>query len=256
MILVALALSLVTACAGVSTPVAVGPLPEPEEVVKRLTARRTAVRSFIMQGQISLIYPEGELHGDHLIHGVFPDHLRADIVGPFGQPVMSLATDGRRLTVLLFKENRAYQGTASRHNLGRFLGIAMSPAEIYALLTGNPPVLLHQSAAVARAADGGAAQIKLLAQSGAVEQGIDFDLADYTVTRTWLKVIDGPGALSAVYGDFKAMGAGRYPRRAELDDGNGRTLTLQNDDLEINSTVKGDLFVLPPPAAMKTEPLP
>ncbi len=255
MILAALATCLVTACAGVSTPVVVGPLPQAREVVKRLNARRTAVRSFVMQGQISLVYPDGELYGDHLIQGVYPDHLRADIMGPFGRPVMSLATDGRRLTVLLFRENKAFQGPATRQNLGRFLGIPMSPAEIYALITGNPPLVVYQEATVVRAAGGGA-QLKLLASGGAVGQGIDFDPTDYTVTSAWLRVIDGPVALRATYSDFQPWQGARYPRQAELRDSQGRTLTLQNDEMDLNRAVSGQLFTLRPPAAMKLEPLP
>lgn len=246
---------LLGACASLSPNLEVGTPPTPQEAVQRLDARRSSVRSFIMQGQISLIYPQGELYGDHLIQGVYPDHLRADVVDPFGRPVMSLATDGRKLIVLSFTDNIVYQGPATRENLGRFLGIAMSPSEIYALITGNPPVLAHTNATVTPTESADIMQLKLVHTSGSVGQGLNFQVGDYAVRGSWLRQIGGSATMSAVYENFKTFDLGRFPKRVELADSNGRTLTLENDDLSINPKVPGSVFEIKAPPSMKIKPL-
>lgn len=255
-----LALSLYLLCAACAAtqhpPLEIGALPQAAEVVARIDQRRLAVRSFVMQGQIRLVYPDGELNGDHLIQGVYPDRLRADVISPFGQPVMSLAINGQRLTVLAFRENKAYQGLATRRNLARFLGIAMSPAEVFALITGNPPLLKHDQSEVLATDQKAVAQLKLVAPGGALAQGVDFYLADYAVRGAWIKEADGPFSLACQYDGLKATDAGRFPLRVELSDNHGRTLTLDNDDLSVNSPVSGRLFDLAVPPTMTVEPLP
>jgi hypothetical protein len=247
---------LLPSCATIPQSPVIGRLPEPEFVVERLEARRLDVRSFQLQGQVDIESRGEELLGDHLIVGQYPDSLRADILGPFGRPQMSLALKGGELTVLVFSENRAFRGPASPNNLGRFLGVGLDAAALYDLLTGSPPLIKFKQAQLVTTADSAVAQLKLVDDSGSLGQVVEVHLGDYTVNQTWLRSMDGPTRLSCVYDNFRATSLGRYPSRIELSDNQQRRVSLINDDIKLNPLVDQSLFELSVPTAMPLEPLP
>ena len=83
----------------------VSPL-SPSQARAGLEARRLAISSFQLQGEISVKTSQGELNGDHLILGKFPDRLRAQVLGPFGRPLLTLVSDGYKLVVLDYDRNQ------------------------------------------------------------------------------------------------------------------------------------------------------
>ena len=181
-----------TSCAHLPGGPVISDLPAPQTARQGLENRRLAVKSFAMSGEIDLKTPQGELHGDHVIIGQAPDRLRAEVLGPFGQPLLRVVVDGRRLSVLSFRENRAYVGAASRHNLARFLGLSLSPSEVFAVLIGAPPLLAQGSRARVSPVEGGEGVLLRLVEPGRqVSQGIVFDQGDFAVHRAWLEDADG-----------------------------------------------------------------
>ncbi len=255
LVLAALCLAL-SACATPPQGPAVLELPPAGAVIKRLEARRLSVRSFAMAGSIWAETGDGGLSGDHFIHGVYPSRLRAEVMGPFGRPVLLLIADGARLTVLDYRQNLAYVGPANRSNLARFLGLRLSVGEIYSLLSGSLPLLPHQGERVAPAPKAGAAMLELLAPGGAVAQGITFSLEDFSVLEGWLRQFGRSPVFSAKFSDLAARGPGRFPMRIELSDDNGRQVVLDNDTLEINPPVDGALFEPRLPPGIKVRALP
>lgn len=249
--LVAASLALAS-CVHMSGPPALGSLPTATEVRTRMEARRLAVKSFIMSGAIELVAPQGELHGDHVILGAFPNRLRAEVMGPFGQPLLRVICDGVTLTVLSFRENKAYQGPASRTNLARFLGLALSPTEMYAVLAGSPPLLPADSRdEVAVTSLSGQAMLKLVDLSGRVAQELIFSLKDFAVERAWLLEGEGRWGLELEYGRLQPALASRYPLYLKVKDQESRLLVLDNEELKLNQAVDQALFRGWVPAGME-----
>jgi hypothetical protein len=210
-----------------------------------------------MSGALDLTAPQGELHGDHLILGASPDRLRAEVVGPFGQPLLRVVTDGIHLTVLAFRENRAYQGPASRANLARFLGLALSPAEVYAVLAGGPPLLpADAKAEVFPATLDSQALLRLLDSSGRVAQQVVFNRSDFAVQRAWLQEGQGRWGLELDYGRMLPALGSRYPRYVKVNDQEGRLLVLDNQELKLNSRLDPALFQGEVPRGMEVVRLP
>jgi outer membrane lipoprotein-sorting protein len=231
-------------------------LPTAQQALERLAQRRQAVQSFSLLGEIMLQTPRGELYGDHLVMGAYPDRLRAEVVGPFGRPVLNLVSDGAWLAVVDYQEGRAYWGRATRANLRRFLGLYLSLEEIYALLTGCPPVLEQAAGArVVEASGRTAARLELMAPGGAVAQSLTFSPADYQVTATRVHQWGGGLDLAGRFGRFQPAGAFSYPRRVELTDGDRRKVVLTSDRLEINPSLDSSLFEPKPPPGMPVEVL-
>jgi outer membrane lipoprotein-sorting protein len=235
-------------------PVA-GQLPSGGHVMERLEARRQAVRSFSMQGEIQGQNRAGEINGEQRIMGRYPDRLRAEVMGPFGRPALLLMCDGVRMAVLAYGENKAYRGPASRANVARFLGLSLTPAEIYSLLTGSAPLLAGAQATVQASSQAGRAVLQLR-DNARLEQGIIFSLDDYTVFESWVSDRGQGNSLNAKFEALTSQAQGRFPKRIHLADQEGRALTLDGDLLRINPTLDDQLFEPNLPPGMEVQELP
>ncbi|MBU4277910.1 MAG: DUF4292 domain-containing protein [Proteobacteria bacterium] len=233
-------------------------LPLAQEVRARLEARQQAVSSLVLSGEVELVAPQGTLNGDHLIMGLAPDRIRAEVLGPFGQPLLRVVTDGRRMAVLSYRENRAYVGQASRANLSRFLGLALSPGEIFALLAGCPPLLPQPAKADVLPSDAGGGQklLRLVEPGGQVSEGVVFDPLDYAVERAWLESRGNGPNLEMSFGRFSAALGSRYPGRLKAVDSQGRSLLLISQEVKLNTKVDPALFEVTVPPGLEVVELP
>lgn len=250
---------IMVACATIPGGPSVGTAPGADQVVERLEARRQAVRSFAMQGELVGQSRQGQLSGEHRIVGRFPDRLRAEVMGPFDKPALLMVSDGVRLTVLAYGENKAYVGPASRANLGRFLGLALSPAEAYALLTGSVPLAgqvreVREQGRVMLSSEPGQALLRFNQRDGA-EEGLIFNLGDHAVSEAWLSQGAGVPGLTCRFNAYVRLPEGRYPRRVELGDSEGRTLSINSDHLIINQVVDDKAFEISLPLGLEVQSL-
>ncbi len=246
---------LMGACAPLPGGPVAGQPPSSSQVMERLEVRRQAVQSFSMQGEIQGRNQAGELNGEQRIMGRYPDRLRAEVMGPFGRPALLLISDGVRMAVLAYGENKAYQGPASRANVARFLGLPLTPAEIYSLLTGSVPLLTGGQGAVHPSSQAGRAVLQLKDGAG-LEQGLIFSLDDYTVFEAWVSDRNQGQSLNAKFEALASQGPGRYPKRILLSDQDGRSLSLDCDQLKINTALDDKLFEPSLPPGMEVQELP
>lgn len=255
MMMVAALAWVLSACATVPGGPVAGQPPAAPQVTERLEARRLSVRTFAMSGEMDGQGPRGGLSGEHRIFGRFPDRLRAEIRGPFDKPVLLMASDGLRLTVLAYGEGKAYVGAATRANLARFLGLALTPSEAYAILAGSVP--LPDSSArgeVLLSSTPGLALLKLSHRSG-MEEGLIFSMGDYSVREAWLRQGAGGVGLTCRFEAFISTPEGSFPRRIELADSEGRGLIINNDRLQINQALDDRLFEAAIPPGLEVQSL-
>lgn len=238
-------------------PVTIAELPTAAQAVQRLEDRRRFVRSFLMRGEISFEGEQGEVNGEHLIQGSYPNRLRAEIMGPFSRPVLLLVSDGAWLYVLDYKANRAFWGRASRRNLARFVGLDLSLEEIYALLTGNVPLMKNaHSVKLIRAPQAERLILELAAQGGVVGQALTFDSTRFDVVSARIGEWGGENEMQASFKDFEAASPFSYPRKISLNDSRERKIMLNCDELSINPVLAGAPFDPQPLKGVPVELLP
>lgn len=223
-----------------------------EQAVAGLEQRRLSVRAFTMSGEINLTGQGGELSGDHHIVAAWPDRLRADITGPFGRRVLTLICDGNRMLVLDYSHGKAYRGLASRANISRFLGISLTPQEVYTLLSGSVPLLKPAAAKLSRSTGQGMMLLRLLHSGAGLVQGIRFGAGDWRITEAWVDEMEtGKGnRLTVEFGDFLKTPLGTFPRDFSVKDDQGRRLTLDNQELLVNPAIDGRAFEAQAPAGL------
>lgn len=70
-----------------------------------------------------------------------PDEIRIELLTPYGQPSVSLSSDGRYVYVVLHQDKSFYKKNVSETSFERILSIPIGPEEIVSILGGRPPII-------------------------------------------------------------------------------------------------------------------
>lgn len=77
-----------------------------------------------------------------------PDRFRAEVLGPFGQPVMTVVATAERLSAFVPGEGRFYSGPASADNLYRLVRLPLELSELVQFVFYDVPLLPNPSGEV------------------------------------------------------------------------------------------------------------
>lgn len=229
-------------------------MPAFDDALGHLKNRKEKLVSFAMQGEMEVFTPTEELYGDHHIEAMAPDRIRAEIIGPFGRPVLRLSVDSMRLMVLDYRANRAFRGRASRENLARFLGLYLSPHEIYALLTGSVPLSACSFGKLTRAADPEQARLFCFSPNGKKMGSLLLGLPDMRVLAGDLG--GNAGKVDCRFSDFVPIKGMLVPKRLIVSDTYGRKVILDNQEVLINPPLRADAFSFDIPPEVEVTRLP
>ena len=233
---------------------------ETEALIKRLEQKRLSIKSIAVKGGAHVVTPEDNLFGDHMIIAQAPGQLRAEVFGPFGQPALVVVCNGVFLTIMDYQNNRAFKGAASKENMSKFLGLELSPPEIYATLIGSPSL---QDAANPQSVTRENGSILLKAQPPDKPGWMYLQLEPKTelVQRVWYssdeeKQTWQKADMRVIYRQFSNENYPiRVPLQLEFEDKSGRELELQHNEVRINPELPEDIFNLEIPEGIKIIPL-
>lgn len=122
-----------------------------------------------LRGQAKLDYfdDQGRVRVETLFLAEHPDHVRFDLISPFGGTLATLTADGETFALLDTKDKAFYLGPASQCNVERFLRVPVPPAALIQLMAGEAPVLVHQPGQASIEWSGGRYQIEIESRHGA-----------------------------------------------------------------------------------------
>ncbi|MBI9084355.1 MAG: DUF4292 domain-containing protein [Desulfobacterales bacterium] len=216
-----------------------------EDLIRSLTGPRSQPASVKGIGALRLRTPSG-LRAARLAWIVAPGgRIRLEVLGPGGgSSVMSLATDGSRVTGMIHGQGRFFDHATADPDLERIVGVPIRASHLAALLMGRVPVIDYQSTALETAADGGILKIAL-SRWWRVRQTIFMDAG----TREPLRVafFDTGGTLiyEAAFDNMQTVGRYRIPRVLSLS-GGGTSLQLTASRLWTDVAISPELFVMTP----------
>jgi hypothetical protein len=112
------------------------PVPDFAEIHKQASSACTGVRT--LTAELSLGGRAGgrALRGRAIVGFERPASLRLEGVAPFGPPAFILAGSGPSATLLLPRDSRVLESARAEDILGALTGVALSPADLLAVLTG------------------------------------------------------------------------------------------------------------------------
>lgn len=253
-LLLAVFLCLGTLVGCVSAPLPSGPLPEDLEgsLLQRLDQNAENYQSLSGLAKFKVRTGSRSVSGTQVLLAQKPDHLRTEILNPFGQPVLLLATDGGRLTVQVPGEREYYSGAATAPTLRKFLQIPLRLEDLVQILLYQIPILPYGRTELLLLEEGGW-KLVLHGDEGS-RQELRFDPLLRLVGAGYY--LGEELQLEIRYGKFRDRD-GQFPTLAELvmpqQEGE---LSLAFSDLQTNVAIPSDRFLLQPPPDFDVKPLP
>jgi outer membrane lipoprotein-sorting protein len=253
-LLLVLLICLLAACAPIHAP---KPAPAPpltaglaRTLLERLAADARAFDSLKGLAKVRVTSSGRSFAASQVLLAEKPNHLRTEVLSPFGQPMLLMATNGIDLEVLEPSRGRFYRGKASPANLRRFTRLPLALTDLVHLLLYQVPLLGQRTGAVA-AMPGGLYRLRL---KGKGEQELFFDTALHLVRTAYYR--GGKLELQVRYGKF-TDGPHPFPHEIKLElPAQKASVSLSFSDVQTNMTMPEGRFALTPPAGITVLPLP
>lgn len=234
----------------VPAPVPPRPLLDQQALLQGLQVNASAVQSLRGMTRIRTENSTGSSSARQVLLLAKPDRLRAEVLSPFGQPLLLLTADKGRMSVLLPGEQRFLQGSVTAKRIARFIGLPLSAEEMVRLALYDVPLIAHDGAVLNRNETG----YCLLLQGVGKRQQLDFDAVGRLLAATYFQG-DEPIATVA-YARFDAD-LGDFPRQVKVTmPGQGASFELTYGDIELNVELAAAHFSLKPPDGIAVEALP
>ncbi len=178
-----------------------------------------------------------------------PDSLRAEVISPFGQPLMLVAAHEGAMQVYLPREQRFLEGDASPWQIARLTGTPLSAEQLVRLALYDVPLIDHETSSLQIREQGYSLML-----TGIVDaQRLDFDKDGRLTGAVYFS--DGVPLLEIHYGRFDRE-RGDFPLEVAISTSQGSRFSLSYSDVQLNREIAVERFGLQLPAGVVVEPLP
>lgn len=178
-----------------------------------------------------------------------PAQLHLETLDFFGRPTGSFVSDGTKFGLYDANAGRYYTGPASAENVGRFVPIAMAPAELAALLLGRAPRI--DGATPTMTLDPKLGLFEVTLTRAPVVQKVWVKPPEYRVVKSR---VTGISAYDLDFDELQTVGSLTYPRKVLLE-AHGEKLELNYKDISVNETSDPAMYQLTPPANVPVVPV-
>lgn len=240
----------VQACRGTLPPQERPAPPQPllttaAPIWQRLTLRRKAYQSLKGLAQLRLRMTNGKGTIDNTVVVVEDfDAVRLEGIGPFGQPLFLLVSNGDRFSFFLPRERRVISGPSSTEHLAEHFGLSVAPKVLPYILLGDLPLLTLPEAGALRYQ----AQEQLYFWEGdgpyqARMYRIWFDPYHLLPARFELADLSGQTILHVTYEDFRRLEGFTLPYRITIVQPLADQRVIWHyTDVELNTEISPRLF--------------
>lgn len=213
---------------------------EGEALLAMWLERREAFQSLEGVAKVRVKTAQGAVSGTQVVIAAKPASLRAETLSPFGTPLLSLASDGEQLAVLVPGDNLYYRGKASPENLTRFTRLPLPPTALVDILLWQPPLVVFEELTTFRTVGGG---WRLLLVAGPLRQEFTFDAAARLQGVRYFS-----GDVLELLIDYADPGDADLPRRIVLEQPPiALQASLDFSELTVNPPLPPGRFSLQPP---------
>ena len=218
-------------------------------VVAQLEQRQNHLFSFRAVGTIRVQGGKQRWSGRAFLLSEFPDSLRLEVVGLFGNPVLYAVSDGHQLTIWEPGREQAYQGLASSGTLARLIKFPLQDREALLLLAGIVPLRDGVQAKLFRLSNAETFMLQLEDRPARFRQRIWLEGEDLIVTRIE-RVRDNEGTFEATFSDFVEIDGSFYPRSVVMEGGQAH-ISIRYQQFAINEDLDASVFHLALPEGIE-----
>ena len=221
-------------------------------VVAQLEQRQSHLFSFRAVGTIRVQGGKQRWSGRAFLLSEFPDSLRLEVIGLFGNPVLYAVSDGHQFTIWEPGREQAYQGLASSGTLARLIKFPLQDREALLLLAGIVPPWHQVEAKLFRLSKAESFMLQLENKPARLRQRIWLEGEDLIVTRTE-RVQDNIEKFEAQFSDFVAIAGSFYPRSVVIEGGQAH-ISIRYKQFAVNEDLDSSVFNLALPEGIEIVP--
>jgi len=226
------------------------PLLNEQDLWQRLQANAKAWHSLRGMTRIRTENSAGSASARQVLLLAKPDSIRAEVLSPFGQPLLLLTVQDGQLRVLLPREQRFLQGEATPERIARFIRLPLSAEQMVRVALYDLPLISHEESALSRHEAG----YQLLLSGADHRQRLDFDASGRPLGASYYR---GDQLLLQVAYDNFAAALDDFPRQVTVTmPGQDASISMTYNDVELNFQPAAESFLLQPPAGIVVEDLP
>ncbi|MDX2495763.1 MAG: hypothetical protein QNK27_12440 [Desulfuromusa sp.] len=226
-------------------------IPTAEQLLAKLASESGRYSSLDGTANVSLKRGEKYLSSQQFLLIQKPNRLRADVLTGFGQLVLQIASDGKKLSAFLNTTvpGRFLRGPASYENMFRFIKVPLAVEDLLTLLLYDPPLIAHQHSSVSVSSGG----LTLTLMGINNRQELLFDRQLRLMGCRYSR--SGEMFLSV---DFKNLsGIDMFPHQVVIDIPLEQTrVNVEFSDLQVNASIDAARFALKEHANIPIEILP
>ena len=225
-----------------------------QELLSILEFRNKAVNS--IEGKLSSrIISGGENRKTtELILIKKPQHLRMDILSPFGSPVLTMATNGEDINLQYHSRNRFFSGKAGDPNMAAILSPSLNIEELVLILTGGIPLIKFDTSKSTSTWEREGYRLSL--QNETTRQDILFDDKDLYPLTSVIYDRQETTLLSVTMGKYKKIDGFDFPSTIDLfmpmED---YEMKVKYSQVTLNEDLKLEAFNINPPEGILVEGL-
>jgi len=255
--LIFLIIILLSACASPQkrpTPSPPDRLYSEKELLSILEIRNKAVNSIEGKLSSSIISGGENRKTTELILIKKPQHLRMDILSPFGSPVLTMATNGEDINLQYHSRNRFFSGKAGDPNMAAILSPSLNIEELVLILTGGIPLITFDESKSTSTWEREGYRLSL--QNETTRQDILFDDKGLYPLTSAIYDRQETMLLSVTMGKYKVVDGFYFPSAIvlfmPLED---YEMKVRYSRVALNETLELEAFSLSPPEGVLVEGL-
>lgn len=240
-----------------------GPTPTPEQLISKSKTYSSDVNTIIGEAKVDYFDRKaglsGRIKGSALFLIERPDKLRFDIISPAGNPIATMVSDGKCLSLLDLSQQVFFQGEPSAENIGKLFGISVGSDDMIKALLGQTPILESPEKQKVKYEKG---QWVLTLTKGDFKQTLRYD-ADTSYLKDSTLEQNGAVVYHIVYEEYQEARGLKgsalpmeilFERPSEKSDLKIKVLRdkdEEDDPLEINKTLPETALTLTPPQGVE-----
>ncbi|MBN1105046.1 MAG: hypothetical protein JXL84_16645 [Deltaproteobacteria bacterium] len=210
------------------------------EIVSRIREEESKVVSFYGRGNLLVKEWTWEADSDLLVVGARePWKVKIEVTHRWGQPILHVLMDRRRLEVLFFPESRLYVGDSTPEALSRFFPGPLSTDLVWAVLRGYPAIVPHEKVFSPHGR-------RIVLRKPGEGEGEIIDLDHTGLHPARVELPDQHVLLT--FSDIRESGGIHYARVVRVDhEEDNRTLTLTTERMVFNRAIPAEIFRIEKP---------
>lgn len=221
-------------------------LPKADEILKGLENVRERVNSLKGLASVKVVAGGNGANVKEVVVVKRPGKMRLETIGIFGSPLLIMATDGPSLAMHMPAENRFFRKELSSEDVPFPFNI-LAAGEIADIFLGSTPVVRYSSSQIEYSDEGN--YLLILGSSDSLKkQAISMEAGTLLLLRS--EITDGERGIdvSVSYSDYQDISGIPFPKEIKIETSpNQGSLLIRYEDIELNSEINDDLFVLAPP---------